>query len=57
MHDVVGARVTLTFIRIDMEDSGYTERTLRLFEDRLQSVVRDHVGVVLQSYLYRTLPT
>ena len=38
-----------------MEDSTYTERTLRLFEDRLHPSYGDHVGVVLQSYLYRTL--
>jgi proline dehydrogenase len=56
MHDVVGrARDLRTFIRIDMEDSGYTERTLRLFEDRLHPSYGDHVGIVLQSYLYRTL--
>jgi proline dehydrogenase len=56
MHDVVGrARDLRTFTRIDMEDSTYTERTLRLFEDRLHPSYGDHVGIVLQSYLYRTL--
>jgi proline dehydrogenase len=56
MHDVVGrARDLRTFIRIDMEDSTYTERTLRLFEDRLHPAYGGHVGIVLQSYLYRTL--
>ena len=56
MHDIVGrARELGTFIRIDMEGSGYTERTLRLFEDRLHPSYGDHVGIVLQSYLYRTL--
>jgi proline dehydrogenase len=56
MHDVVGrARDLRTFIRIDMEDSTYTERTLRLFEDRLHPSYGDHVGIVLQTYLYRTL--
>jgi proline dehydrogenase len=56
MHDVVGrARDLGSFIRIDMEDSAYTERTLRLFEDRLHPSYGDHVGIVLQSYLYRTL--
>lgn len=56
MHDIVGrARDLRTFIRIDMEDSTYTERTLRLFEDRLHPSYGDHVGIVLQSYLYRTL--
>ena len=56
MHDVVGrARDLRTFIRIDMEGSAYTERTLRLFEDRLHPSYGDQVGIVLQSYLYRTL--
>jgi proline dehydrogenase len=56
MHDIVGrARDLGSFIRIDMEDSAYTERTLRLFEDRLHPSYGDHVGIVLQSYLYRTL--
>ena len=37
-----------------MEGSAYTERTLRLFEDRLYPNYRENVGIVLQSYLYRT---
>ncbi len=40
------------FVRIDMEGSAHTERTLRLFRE-----VRDHspaVGIVIQSYLYRS---
>jgi proline dehydrogenase len=56
MHDIVTrARDLGTFVRIDMEGSEYTERTLRLFEDRLHPSYGDHVGIVLQSYLYRTL--
>jgi proline dehydrogenase len=56
MHDIVGrARDLRTFIRLDMEGSAHTERTLRLFEDRLHPSYGDHVGIVLQSYLYRTL--
>ncbi|MGH7688054.1 MAG: proline dehydrogenase family protein [Gemmatimonadaceae bacterium] len=43
-----------TFVRVDMESSAYTERTLRLFEERLYPGFKQHVGVVLQSYLYRT---
>ncbi len=43
-----------TFVRVDMESSAYTERTLRLFEDRLYPGFKQHVGIVLQSYLYRT---
>ena len=37
---------------IDMEQSGYVERTLRIF-DRAQSISRN-VGVCVQSYLRRT---
>jgi proline dehydrogenase len=42
-----------TFIRIDMEQSEYTEVTLRLYE-RLRDAGHEGVGTVLQSYLYRT---
>ena len=55
MHDVLSrAQQYGTFVRLDMESSEYTERTLRLFEDRLYPTFRNHVGIVLQSYLYRT---
>ena len=55
MHDVLErARQYDTFVRLDMESSGYTDRTLRLFEDRLYPTYRNNVGIVLQSYLYRT---
>lgn len=43
-----------TFVRIDMEGSAHTSLTLRLFEERFYPSYRDHVGIVLQSYLYRT---
>ena len=43
-----------TFVRVDMESSEYTDRTLHLFEHRLYPLYRNHVGIVLQSYLYRT---
>ena len=48
------ARKYGTFVRIDMESSAYTERTLRLFEERFYPSYREQVGIVLQSYLYRT---
>jgi proline dehydrogenase len=48
------ARQYGSFVRLDMESSDYTERTLRMFEDRLYPSYRDHVGIVLQSYLRRT---
>jgi proline dehydrogenase len=49
------ARECGNFVRIDMESSAYTQRTLDLFEHRFHPNYRDNVGVVLQSYLYRTL--
>jgi proline dehydrogenase len=48
------AREYQTFVRIDMESSEYTQRTLDLFEQRLYPAHRENVGIVLQSYLYRT---
>lgn len=55
MHDLLErARSYRTFVRIDMESSAYTERTLQLFEERFFPSFREHVGIVLQSYLYRT---
>jgi proline dehydrogenase len=48
------ARGYSTFVRIDMEASNYTDLTLRLFEERFYPSYRAHVGIVLQSYLYRT---
>ncbi|HEY1953161.1 MAG TPA: proline dehydrogenase family protein [Gemmatimonadaceae bacterium] len=55
MHRILQrARDYGTFVRIDMESSEYTQRTLDLFEQRLFPAYRENVGVVLQSYLYRT---
>lgn len=42
-----------TFVRIDMEGSAYTERTLRLF-DALWTEGYRNVGVVIQAYLRRS---
>jgi proline dehydrogenase len=41
------------FVRIDMEGSAYTERTMTLFR-RIHDRYPKSVGIVLQSYLYRT---
>ena len=41
------------FVRIDMEGSDYTEVTFEVFET-LWSLDYRNIGVVLQSYLYRT---
>jgi len=55
MQDILGrAQAYDTFVRIDMESSEYTDITLKLFEDRLYPTWKANVGVVLQSYLYRT---
>ena len=55
MHDILcRARDYHTFVRLDMEASDYTDRTLKIFEDRLFPNYRENVGIVLQSYLYRT---
>ena len=40
------------FVRIDMEDSLHTDRTLRVFRRLHQEF--EHVGIVLQAYLFRT---
>ncbi len=40
------------FVRVDMEGSAFTESTLRVF--RAVSAPRDVVGIVIQSYLYRS---
>jgi len=55
MHEILQrARDYQTFVRIDMESSEYTQRTLALFEQRLYPAYRESVGIVLQSYLFRT---
>ena len=42
------------FVRIDMEDSSTTSDTLRIYRE-LRESGRENVGVVLQSYLRRTV--
>jgi proline dehydrogenase len=55
VHAVLArARDHGSFVRLDMESSEYTERTLRMFYDRFYPAYGDHVGIVLQSYLFRT---
>jgi proline dehydrogenase len=48
------AREHESFVRLDMESSEYTQKTLDLFYERLYTSYRGNVGIVLQSYLYRT---
>src|SRR4051812_11966596 len=41
-----------SFVRVDMESSAYTDRTLRLVEDLHARYPR--LGVVIQAYLFRS---
>jgi proline dehydrogenase len=55
MEVIVGrARQYGGFVRIDMEDSSLTDATLRVFTRLLAEYGREHVGTVIQSYLYRS---
>jgi proline dehydrogenase len=42
------------FVRLDMEGSAYTQRTLDFFVNRLLGTYRAHCGVVIQSALRRS---
>ncbi|MDQ6611138.1 MAG: proline dehydrogenase family protein, partial [Gemmatimonadota bacterium] len=44
-----------TFVRLDMESSAYTDRTLDPFEFELYPEFPENVGIVLQSSLRRTM--
>jgi proline dehydrogenase len=48
------ARETKNFVRIDMEGSPYTQRTLDLYAALREEYDSDTVGVVIQSYLRRS---
>jgi len=51
---VVDAKTRESFVRIDMEDSSTTDRTLALYR-ALRDAGHDNVGAVVQAYLRRTL--
>ncbi|HEY6963063.1 MAG TPA: proline dehydrogenase family protein [Gaiellaceae bacterium] len=51
---VVDAAARGRFVRIDMEDSATTERTIGLYRS-LRADGHENVGVVLQAYLRRTI--
>jgi len=51
---VVDAAARGLFVRIDMEDSATTDRTLALYRS-LRADGHDNLGVVLQAYLRRTI--
>ena len=55
LRAVIGkAKTHGSFVRIDMEQSAYTAKTLQLFRDTFYPEFGGAVGVVLQSYLRRT---
>ncbi|MDI6768380.1 MAG: proline dehydrogenase family protein [Anaerolineales bacterium] len=47
------ARQNSNYVRIDMEDTPYTDKTIRLYRQMRQKGY-NNVGMVVQSYLYRT---
>lgn len=48
------ADVLSTFVRINMEDSQWVDKTLNLFESALEKYGSERIGIVIQSYLYRS---
>ena len=48
------ARQYGTFVRLDMEGSAYTQRTLDFFSRRIYTDFPEQVGIVLQSMMRRT---
>jgi proline dehydrogenase len=55
MRAIIGkAKQFDSFVRIDMEQSSYTAKTVALFKDVFYPEFGNAVGVVLQSYLRRT---
>ena len=42
------------FVRIDMEDSSFVEKTIALYENLRQKHGFNNTGIVIQSYLYRS---
>lgn len=50
---LANAKSLKNFVRMDMEGSSYTETTLRIFY-QLHKEFSEHVGPVIQAYLYRS---
>ena len=48
------ARQCQTFVRLDMEDSPWVEQTLQIYRELVSQYGAETVGVVIQSYLYRS---
>jgi proline dehydrogenase len=55
MHRITAKAKELgQFVRIDMEDSFVTGETLDIFQILLHKYGKEHIGIVIQSYLYRS---
>lgn len=52
---VAKAKEMKNFVRLDMEDSPYTDLTFELYKKLREKFGGDYVGVVVQAYLKRTL--
>lgn len=48
------AKAHASFVRLDMEGSAYTDRTLNFFHDQLYADYSAHTGVVIQAMLRRS---
>ena len=51
---VTRANALNIFVRIDMEDSPWTDVSLKLFEELRYTQGFDNLGIVIQSYLFRS---
>lgn len=51
---VEAAKINNTFIRIDMEDAQWVEKSLKLFRETINTCGCENIGIVIQSYLYRS---
>lgn len=51
---VEAARINKTFIRLDMEDSQWVEKSINLFRQTMKSCGCENLGIAIQSYLYRS---
>ncbi|GBF10777.1 MULTISPECIES: proline dehydrogenase family protein [Tepidibacillus] len=51
---VAAAKERNNFVRIDIEDSPVVDITIDIFKRVLAKYGKEHVGLVVQSYLYRT---
>jgi proline dehydrogenase len=48
------AKETGAFVRMDMEGSAYTQRTIDFYEKQVPEALRSHTGLVIQSALRRS---